>query len=41
MKTVQWYLENRPWWQAIVERGYDTKRVGLAVATSSKIRREA
>jgi dTDP-glucose 4,6-dehydratase len=31
-KTVHWYLENRPWWQTIIERGYNAKRVGLAVA---------
>ena len=28
-KTIHWYLENRPWWQSIIERGYDGKRVGL------------
>lgn len=28
-KTVRWYLENRSWWQAIIERGYHAKRVGL------------
>ena len=39
-KTVKWYLENRSWWQAIIERGYDTKRVGLvgAPATSSEVK---
>jgi len=21
-KTVKWYLEDRAWWQAIIERGY-------------------
>src|SRR5271169_726601 len=31
-KTVLWYLENRPWWQAILERGYKTERVGLSEA---------
>ena len=29
-KTVQWYLENRRWWQAILDRGYKAERVGLA-----------
>ncbi|MDA9444626.1 dTDP-glucose 4,6-dehydratase [Bradyrhizobium sp. CCBAU 51745] len=29
-KTVRWYLEQKPWWQAIIERGYQTKRVGLS-----------
>jgi dTDP-glucose 4,6-dehydratase len=28
-KTVQWYLENRSWWQAILNRGYKTERIGL------------
>ena len=31
-KTVRWYLENRPWWQGIMARGYQTKRVGLVGA---------
>ena len=30
-KTVQWYLENRLWWQAILDRGYKTERLGLGV----------
>jgi dTDP-glucose 4,6-dehydratase len=29
-KTVKWYLENRSWWQAIMDHGYSAKRVGLA-----------
>ena len=29
-KTVQWYLENRPWWQALLDRGYKAERVGLS-----------
>jgi dTDP-glucose 4,6-dehydratase len=28
-KTVYWYVNQRPWWQAILERGYTTSRVGL------------
>jgi dTDP-glucose 4,6-dehydratase len=28
-KTVAWYLQNRPWWQAILHRGYKAERVGL------------
>ncbi len=28
-KTVQWYLDNRAWWQAILQRGYKADRVGL------------
>lgn len=34
-RTVKWYLENRSWWRAIIERGYDAKRVGLSDATAS------
>lgn len=34
-KTVRWYLENRTWWQAIINRGYDAKRVGLVSAQPS------
>jgi dTDP-glucose 4,6-dehydratase len=29
-KTVDWYLDEQPWWRAILERGYTTKRVGLS-----------
>jgi dTDP-glucose 4,6-dehydratase len=29
-KTVAWYLANRPWWQAILKRGYKAERIGLA-----------
>ena len=28
-KTVRWYVDDQSWWQAILERGYQTKRVGL------------
>lgn len=28
-KTVAWYLENRPWWQAIQARGHTLERLGL------------
>lgn len=28
-KTVRWYIDQKPWWQAILHRGYETKRVGL------------
>lgn len=28
--TVSWYLHNRDWWQAILERKYATQRLGLA-----------
>ena len=30
-ETVRWYLENRPWWQAILARGYKPQRLGLTV----------
>ncbi|MGD0076589.1 MAG: dTDP-glucose 4,6-dehydratase [Candidatus Binataceae bacterium] len=33
-KTARWYLENRAWWQAIVRRGYDGKRIGLGLGTA-------
>ena len=29
-RTVQWYLANRVWWQAILQRGYKAERIGLA-----------
>jgi dTDP-glucose 4,6-dehydratase len=29
-KTVLWYLENRDWWQVIMERGYKIDRLGLS-----------
>ena len=28
-KTVRWYCENEPWWQAILGRGYELRRIGL------------
>jgi dTDP-glucose 4,6-dehydratase len=30
-KTVQWFLKNRAWWQAILDRGYRAERIGLSV----------
>jgi dTDP-glucose 4,6-dehydratase len=27
--TVRWYIENRPWWEAILNRGYRAERLGL------------
>lgn len=30
-KTVQWYLANRPWWEAIRSGTYGGERLGLAV----------
>jgi dTDP-glucose 4,6-dehydratase len=29
-KTVHWYVDEQPWWRAILERGYTAKRVGLS-----------
>ena len=28
-KTVQWYLDNPSWWQALIEGGYSLNRLGL------------
>jgi dTDP-glucose 4,6-dehydratase len=28
-KTVRWYLDQRGWWQAILDRGYQAKRIGV------------
>ena len=33
--TVRWYLENRDWWQAILDRKYATQRLGLATQAAS------
>ncbi|MFZ3008371.1 MAG: dTDP-glucose 4,6-dehydratase, partial [Phenylobacterium sp.] len=30
--TVRWYVENRAWWEAIRERGFESERLGLATA---------
>ena len=35
-KTVAWYLENRSWWEAILDRGYRVGRLGLAAGGRSK-----
>jgi dTDP-glucose 4,6-dehydratase len=31
-RTVDWYLENRDWWQAVRARGYAGERLGLRAA---------
>jgi dTDP-glucose 4,6-dehydratase len=31
-KTVRWYLDNRQWWQSILDRGYKSRRLGLATS---------
>jgi len=28
-KTVQWFLQNRTWWQKILTRGYKAERIGI------------
>ncbi len=28
-KTVQWYLDNTPWWQNVLDGGYALNRIGL------------
>jgi len=37
-KTVDWYLKNEPWWRAILDRGYETQRVGLIQSRSDPLR---
>jgi dTDP-glucose 4,6-dehydratase len=27
--TVRWYMQNRPWWEAILQQGYRTDRAGI------------
>jgi dTDP-glucose 4,6-dehydratase len=31
-KTVRWYLDNRRWWQSILDHGYKSQRLGLATS---------
>ncbi|UFZ01816.1 dTDP-glucose 4,6-dehydratase [Bradyrhizobium ontarionense] len=31
-KTVRWYVEQQPWWQTILQRGYQTERLGRKAA---------
>jgi dTDP-glucose 4,6-dehydratase len=31
-KTVRWYVEEQPWWQNILTRGYQTERIGRTAA---------
>jgi dTDP-glucose 4,6-dehydratase len=33
-KTVRWYMDNRPWWEKILQRGYKTERAGLLTTTA-------
>jgi dTDP-glucose 4,6-dehydratase len=32
-KTVQWYRDHPEWWRSILDRGYEPKRIGLAIGT--------
>jgi dTDP-glucose 4,6-dehydratase len=32
-KTVNWYVENRRWWQSILDRGYRAERIGQTRTT--------
>jgi len=34
-KTVRWYIDNRGWWQSILDRGYKAERLGLASEAES------
>jgi len=31
-ETVRWYVDNRDWWQAIRDRGFESERLGLKTA---------
>lgn len=33
--TVQWYMENQPWWQAILDGSYQLERLGMVAETAS------
>jgi len=35
-KTVRWYLNNRAWWQTILQTGYETNRIGIVPLVSTK-----
>ena len=37
-KTVKWFLDNKPWWQAILDRGYQAERIGLVPDAESVAR---
>ncbi|MDI3469981.1 MAG: dTDP-glucose 4,6-dehydratase [Pseudolabrys sp.] len=36
-RTIRWYLENREWWQAVLDRGYRANRIGLFVNDASAL----
>lgn len=33
--TVQWYLDNSDWWQDIINRQYDTQRLGIGASMTA------
>jgi len=39
-KTVQWYLSQKPWWRAILARGYTAGRLGLGQPATSGLSRK-
>jgi dTDP-glucose 4,6-dehydratase len=36
-RTVSWYLANRPWWQAIHDRGFRGARLGLPLSRAGAV----
>ena len=38
-KTVPWYVDNRPWWQSILDRGYRAERIAAAKAERDAVTR--
>jgi dTDP-glucose 4,6-dehydratase len=34
-QTVRWYVENRVWWQGILDRGYRARRIGAGPSLAS------
>jgi len=40
-KTVRWYIDQQPWWRAILNRGYSAERLGLTRPPQPHPAREA
>jgi len=40
-KTVRWYIDQEPWWRAILSRGYNAERLGLSKPAEQRLVREA
>ncbi len=36
-KTVAWYLDHQPWWHEILDRGYQSARIGVIEAEIEKV----